>query len=124
MSVPAQGAIARDPRRDAGLVENSRVIMEKPFGTDLASAKALNETVHEVFDEEQVFRIPTTSSARSGAQHLGVPLCQRSVRTDLAPQHDRSHPDRHPRGLGTRAAANFYESTGAYRDMVVTICSR
>src|SRR5262249_44622484 len=42
---------------DAGLAEGARVIMEKPFGTDLASARALNETVHEVFTEEQVFRI-------------------------------------------------------------------
>ncbi len=40
----------------ADLVERSRVIMEKPFGVDLASAKALNETVHRIFDEEQVFR--------------------------------------------------------------------
>ena len=31
--------------------------MEKPFGTDLASARELNATVHEVFDEEQIFRI-------------------------------------------------------------------
>ena len=41
----------------ADLVDRSRVIMEKPFGTDLASAKALNDTVHRIFDEEQVFRI-------------------------------------------------------------------
>jgi glucose-6-phosphate 1-dehydrogenase len=42
---------------DAGLVQNARVIMEKPFGTDLASARALNAAVHEVFAEQQVFRI-------------------------------------------------------------------
>jgi len=35
----------------------SRIIIEKPFGTDLASAVALNKTVHSVFDESQVFRI-------------------------------------------------------------------
>ena len=42
---------------EAGLAERSRVIMEKPFGTDLASARELNARVHEVFDEDQVFRI-------------------------------------------------------------------
>src|SRR5262249_18631054 len=40
-----------------GLAERARVIMEKPFGSDLASARALNETVHAVLDEEQIFRI-------------------------------------------------------------------
>ena len=42
---------------DADLVENSRIVMEKPFGTDLASAKELNTRLHEVFNEEQIFRI-------------------------------------------------------------------
>ncbi len=42
---------------EAGLVENSRIIMEKPFGTDLASAVSLNKELHEVFAEEQIFRI-------------------------------------------------------------------
>jgi glucose-6-phosphate 1-dehydrogenase len=41
----------------ANLVERARIIMEKPFGTDLPSARALNATVHEVFAEEQVYRI-------------------------------------------------------------------
>src|SRR6185295_9780602 len=42
---------------EAGLVERSRIIMEKPFGTDLPSAVALNANLHEVFAEEQIFRI-------------------------------------------------------------------
>jgi hypothetical protein len=41
----------------AGLARGSRVIIEKPFGTDLASARALNATVHAHFSESQVFRI-------------------------------------------------------------------
>src|SRR6266699_1360388 len=41
----------------AGLAPGSRVIIEKPFGTDLASAHALNNTVHAIFNESQVFRI-------------------------------------------------------------------
>ena len=42
---------------EAGLTDRSRIIMEKPFGTDLHSARRLNGVVHEVFDDEQVFRI-------------------------------------------------------------------
>jgi hypothetical protein len=41
----------------AELVEDSRVVMEKPFGNDLASAIKLNDFVHEVFDESQIFRV-------------------------------------------------------------------
>src|SRR5581483_10019417 len=40
-----------------GLAKDARVIIEKPFGTDLASARKLNEAVHAVFPETQVFRI-------------------------------------------------------------------
>src|SRR3970040_1294041 len=46
------GALGR-----AGLTDGARVVLEKPFGTDLASAQELNALVHSVLDEEQVFRI-------------------------------------------------------------------
>src|SRR5262249_10522232 len=42
---------------DANLVERSRIVMEKPFGTDLPSAVSLNQNLHGVFKEEQIFRI-------------------------------------------------------------------
>ena len=42
---------------EANLVDRARIIMEKPFGTDLASAVALNANLHEVFPEERIFRI-------------------------------------------------------------------
>ncbi len=58
LSVPPNAALsAVKMLGDAGLVERSRVVMEKPFGTDLASAVELNAKVHEVFAEDQVFRI-------------------------------------------------------------------
>jgi len=52
----AFGAIARG-LGEAGLTDAARVILEKPFGTDLASARELNAIVHSVLDEQQVFRI-------------------------------------------------------------------
>jgi glucose-6-phosphate 1-dehydrogenase len=58
LSVPPNAALsAIRLLGDAGLVERSRVIMEKPFGTDLASAVELNSKLHEVFSEDQIFRI-------------------------------------------------------------------
>ena len=58
LSVPPKAALDVVHQLDeAGLVERSRIIMEKPFGTDLESAVALNRELHQVFDEEQIFRI-------------------------------------------------------------------
>src|SRR5437773_288353 len=49
-----------------GLAQDARVIVEKPFGTDLASARALNEAVHAVFDESQVVRLDHFLGKESG----------------------------------------------------------
>jgi glucose-6-phosphate 1-dehydrogenase len=58
LSVPPSAALAAVRLlADANLVDRSRIIMEKPFGTDLASAVSLNAKLHEVFSEEQIFRI-------------------------------------------------------------------
>ena len=58
LSVPPAAATAViSMLREADLVDRSRVVMEKPFGTDLESAIALNDKVHETFRERQVFRI-------------------------------------------------------------------
>jgi len=58
LSVPPNAALnAVRMIGEADLVARSRIIMEKPFGTDLASAVSLNARLHEVFSEEQIFRI-------------------------------------------------------------------
>ncbi|MES2100227.1 MAG: glucose-6-phosphate dehydrogenase, partial [Pseudomonadota bacterium] len=58
LSVPPSAALsAVRILGEAGLVERSRIVMEKPFGTDKASAVALNAQLHEVFAEAQIFRI-------------------------------------------------------------------
>jgi glucose-6-phosphate 1-dehydrogenase len=105
---------------EAGLVERSRIIMEKPFGTDLASAIALNKEVHEVFDEEQIFRIDHFLG-KEAAQNI---LAFRFANGLFEPIWNRNFIDHvqidvpETLSLGKRSA--FYESTGAYRDMVVT----
>jgi glucose-6-phosphate 1-dehydrogenase len=105
---------------DAGLVENARVIMEKPFGTDLASARALNAEVHEVFAEQQVFRIDHFLG-KEAAQNI---LALRFANGLFEPIWNRFHIDHVqidvPETLSIGTRAGFYERTGAYRDMVVT----
>ena len=105
---------------EAGLVERSRIIMEKPFGTDLASARALNAELHEVFAEEQIFRIDHFLG-KEAAQNI---LAFRFANGLFEPIWHRNHIDHIqidvPETLGLAQRADFYESTGAYRDMVVT----
>jgi len=104
----------------ADLVERARIVMEKPFGRDLASARALNATVHEVFDEEQVFRIDHFLG-KEAAQNI---LAFRFANGLFEPIWNRDHIDHIqidvPETLSVEGRAGFYEETGAYRDMVVT----
>ncbi|HXO83107.1 MAG TPA: glucose-6-phosphate dehydrogenase, partial [Mycobacterium sp.] len=58
LSVPPKAVMpVMDMLHKADLAKHSRVVMEKPFGVDLKSARALNKAIHERFDEEQIFRI-------------------------------------------------------------------
>jgi glucose-6-phosphate 1-dehydrogenase len=121
LSVPPKAALAVvQELREAGLVERSRIIMEKPFGTDLASAVELNRRLHEVFDEEQIFRIDHFLG-KEAAQNI---LAFRFANGLFEPIWHRNHIDHIqidvPEKLGLETRAAFYESTGAYRDMVVT----
>src|SRR5690606_17144027 len=58
LSVPPKAALdVVASLAKTGLAKGSRIVMEKPFGTDLASARELNDAIHEVFTEDQIFRI-------------------------------------------------------------------
>lgn len=121
LSVPPSAALsAVKMLGQAGLVERSRIIMEKPFGTDLASAVSLNAKLHEVFSEEQIFRIDHFLG-KEPAQNI---LAFRFANGLFEPIWNRNFIDHvqidvpETLSLGTRAG--FYEATGAFRDMVVT----
>ncbi len=121
LSVPPKAALAVvHMLRDADLVEHSRIIMEKPFGTDLASAQKLNGELHQVFAEEQIFRIDHFLG-KEAAQNI---LAFRFANGLFEPIWHRNHISHVqidvPEELGLAQRADFYESTGAYRDMVVT----
>jgi len=121
LSVPPSAALSAVRMiADAGLVTRSRIIMEKPFGTDLGSAVALNAKLHEVFAEEQIFRIDHYLG-KEPAQNI---LAFRFANGLFEPIWNRNFIDHvqidvpETLSLGTRAS--FYEATGAFRDMVVT----
>jgi glucose-6-phosphate 1-dehydrogenase len=121
LSVPPKAALAVvHMLEEAKLHENSRIIMEKPFGTDAESAKKLNAELHEVFSEEQIFRIDHFLG-KEAAQNI---LAFRFANGLFEPIWNRNFIDHVqidvPETLGLETRAEFYESTGAFRDMVVT----
>ncbi len=96
----------------------ARVIVEKPFGTDLASARELNRIVRNSFAEEQTYRIDHFLGKET-AQNI---LVLRFANAIFAPLWNRHYIDQvqitaaETLGVGTRAG--FYERAGALRDMV------
>jgi len=104
----------------AHLTERTSVIVEKPFGRDLASAKKLNAAIHAVFDESQIFRIDHFL----GKESIDNLLALRFGNGLFEPIWNREHiayvQIDIPETLSIEGRAAFYEDTGAYRDMVVT----
>ena len=104
----------------ADLGQGARVITEKPFGTDLDSARALNAELHSVFAERDIYRIDHYIG-REAVQNL---LALRFANGMFEPIWNRNHIDHVqidvPETLSIEMRGSFYEETGAFRDMVVT----
>jgi len=104
----------------AGLGERARLIVEKPFGHDLASARALNKSLHAVLDESQIFRIDHFLG-KEAVQNI---LAFRFANGLFEPVWNRRHVDYVqidvPEQLTIEGRAGFFEQTGTFRDMVVT----
>ncbi len=95
-----------------------RVIIEKPFGTDLASARALDEQILGVLDESQIFRIDHFL----GKETVQNIMVLRFANFMFEPIWNRDHIDHvqitAAETVGVEARGKFYDRTGALRDMV------
>jgi glucose-6-phosphate 1-dehydrogenase len=121
LSLPPQAAAGTvEEIGGLGLGRSARVIIEKPFGTDLDSARRLNRQLHSVFAEECIFRIDHYLG-REAVQNL---LALRFANGMFEPVWNRNHIDHVqidiPETLSIEMRGSFYEETGAFRDMVVT----
>jgi len=104
----------------SGLARDARVIIEKPFGTDLESARALNQAVHAVFDESQIFRIDHFLGKESVDNVLAFRFANGLFEPVWNRQNIRYVEIDVPETLTIVGRAAFYDATGAYRDMIVT----
>jgi glucose-6-phosphate 1-dehydrogenase len=105
---------------ESGLAKDAKIVFEKPFGHDLASARWLNRCIHAVFEEEQVFRI----DHYMGKETVQNILAFRFTNGLFEPVWDRRYIDHVQvtvaEEIGIEGRGNFYEQTGAIRDMVQT----
>ena len=102
----------------ASLAEGSRVVIEKPFGEDLASAQALNRLVHQSFPENAVFRIDHFLHLQTVQNLLGLRFANRVFEQLWNRDHVEQVEIVWDESLTLEGRASYYDGVGALKDMI------
>jgi glucose-6-phosphate 1-dehydrogenase len=104
---------------EAGLTENARVVVEKPFGHDLESARALNDEVHQHLDESQLYRIDHFLGKMGLGEVLYLRFANAAFESIWNRNHIASIQITMAESFGVEGRGHFYDPVGAVRDVVV-----
>jgi len=121
LSVPPdamQGMIGMLSHED--LTSDARVVVEKPFGTDLQSSRELDEALKKVLSEEQIFRIDHFLGKEAVQNILALRFANGVIEPLWNSTYLESVQIDVPEAGGIEGRGGFYESTGCFRDMIST----
>ncbi len=104
--------------------DRARIVMEKPFGSDVKTAKALNAALHEHIDEDAIFRIDHFLGKEGAQDILALRFANGLFEPLWCKEHIEAVQIDIPETLGLEGRGSFYEETGAFKDMVVTHLSQ
>jgi glucose-6-phosphate 1-dehydrogenase len=102
----------------SGCAKNARLVVEKPFGRDLASARALNDTVHSVFGESAIFRIDHYLGKESVQKLMVFRFANSFLEPIWNARYVESVQITNAETIGVEDRGRFYEEAGAIRDVV------
>ncbi|HEY2910465.1 MAG TPA: glucose-6-phosphate dehydrogenase [Gemmataceae bacterium] len=115
---PSMFATVAEGLANADCIRNARVVVEKPFGRDLASAQNLNRTLHRFFPEEAIFRIDHYLGKEPVQNLVYFRFANPLIESGWNSQHIESVQITMAESFGVAGRGKFYEEAGAIRDVV------
>jgi len=115
---PSLFAVVAEGLAEAGCTKNARVVIEKPFGRDLASAQELNRVLHRFFPEESIFRIDHYLGKEPVQNLIYFRFANPFVEMGWSNQYLESVQITMAESFGVLGRGKLYEELGAIRDVV------